>query len=149
MSEFSFPNLTHRKRSCLIGPGEQILDQIKTIFYQLDKFGNDTKTFWFRFQNDIGTFVLSFLTILLLIKTKYANIFIVNLRKTEAIISGLKGRVCVYCIFIFKRTSPMRYLYKLRHMYKKMVYLKNELKHFTTLFFGPIVLTKVSSVTVN
>jgi hypothetical protein len=27
--------------------------------------GNDTKTFWFRFQNDIGTFDLSFLTLLL------------------------------------------------------------------------------------
>jgi len=28
------------------------------------KFGNDTKTFWFRFQMDIGMFVLSFLTLL-------------------------------------------------------------------------------------
>jgi hypothetical protein len=29
------------------------------------QFRNDTKTFWFRFQNDIGTlFVLSFLTLL-------------------------------------------------------------------------------------
>jgi hypothetical protein len=44
------------------GPGEQILDQIETICSQPDKFGNDTKTFWFRFQKDIGTFVLSFLT---------------------------------------------------------------------------------------
>ena len=29
-----------------------------------DKFGNESKTFWFRFQNDIGTFLLSFLTLL-------------------------------------------------------------------------------------
>ncbi len=48
----------HRKRS------EQILDQIETICSQQDKFGNDTKTFWFSFQNNIGIFVLSFLTIL-------------------------------------------------------------------------------------
>ncbi len=33
--------------SFLFGPGEQILDQIETMF-------------WFRFRNDIGTFVLSF-----------------------------------------------------------------------------------------
>ncbi len=32
--------------------------------FSIEKFGNDTKTFWFRFQNDIGTFVLSFLTLL-------------------------------------------------------------------------------------
>jgi hypothetical protein len=31
MSEFSFPNPPHRKRSCLFVPGEQILDQIETI----------------------------------------------------------------------------------------------------------------------
>jgi hypothetical protein len=31
---------------------------------QQDTFRNDTKTFWFRFQKDIGTFVLSFLTLL-------------------------------------------------------------------------------------
>jgi hypothetical protein len=40
---------------------EQILDQIETISSQQEKIGNDTKTFWFRFQNNIGTFVLSFL----------------------------------------------------------------------------------------
>ncbi len=61
---FSFPNLPHQKRSCLFGPGEQILDQIKTICSQQDKFGNDTKTFWFRFQNDIGLSVFSLLTLL-------------------------------------------------------------------------------------
>ncbi len=33
---------------------------------QQHKFGNDTKTFWFRFQNDTGTIVLSFLTLLLI-----------------------------------------------------------------------------------
>ena len=59
-----FLNLPHRKRSFLFGPGEHILDQIETICYQQDKFGNDTKTFWFRFQMDIGMFVLSFLTLL-------------------------------------------------------------------------------------
>jgi hypothetical protein len=59
-----FPNLPHRKSAFLFGPGEQILDQIETICSQQDKFGNDTKTFRFRFQNDIGTFVLSFLTLL-------------------------------------------------------------------------------------
>jgi hypothetical protein len=64
MSEFSFPNMPHRKRSCLFGPGEQILNQIQTICSQQDKFGNDIKTFRFRFQNDIRTFVLSFLTLL-------------------------------------------------------------------------------------
>jgi hypothetical protein len=58
----SFPNLPHRKRSFLFGPGEQILDHIETIRYQQDKIGNDTKTFRFCFQNDIGTFVLSFIT---------------------------------------------------------------------------------------
>ncbi len=45
------------------GPGEQILDQIETICFQKDKFGNDTKTFWFS-KNDIGTFFLSFLKLL-------------------------------------------------------------------------------------
>jgi hypothetical protein len=60
----SFPNLPHLKRSFLLGPGEQILDQIETICSQQDKFGNDTKTFWFHFQNDIGIFfLLSFLTL--------------------------------------------------------------------------------------
>jgi hypothetical protein len=34
---------------------------------QQDKFGNDIKSFWFRFQNDIGKFVLSFLGIALII----------------------------------------------------------------------------------
>jgi hypothetical protein len=57
--------MSYRKRSLLFGPEEQILDKIETIWFQKDKFGNDTKTFWFRFQNDIGTFVLSFLTLLL------------------------------------------------------------------------------------
>jgi hypothetical protein len=63
MSEFvpqSFP----AKEIISICPGEQILDQIETICSQQDKFRNDTKTFWFRFQNDIGTFVLPFLTLL-------------------------------------------------------------------------------------
>ncbi len=58
-----FPNLPHRKSTFLFGLGEQILDRIEKICVQQDKFGNDTKTFWFRFQNDIGTFVLSFLTL--------------------------------------------------------------------------------------
>ncbi len=40
-----FPNLPHRKRSFLFGPGEQILEQIETICSQQDKFGNDAKTF--------------------------------------------------------------------------------------------------------
>jgi hypothetical protein len=44
-------------------PGEQILDKTETICFQQEKFGNDTKKFWFRFQNDIGTFVLPFLTL--------------------------------------------------------------------------------------
>jgi hypothetical protein len=56
---------TDRKSTFFFGPGEKILDQIETICSQQDKFGNDTKTFWFRFQNDIGTFVLSFLTLLI------------------------------------------------------------------------------------
>jgi hypothetical protein len=64
MTEFSFPNLPHRKRSCLFCPGEQILDQIETICFQQGEFGNDTKRFWFRFQNVIGTLVLPFLTLL-------------------------------------------------------------------------------------
>ncbi len=55
----TFPNLLYRKRSFLFGPGEQILDQIETINSQQNKFVNDTKTFWFPFQNDIGTFVLT------------------------------------------------------------------------------------------
>ncbi len=33
---------------------------------QQDKVGTDTKVFWFRFQNDTGTIVLSFLTLLLI-----------------------------------------------------------------------------------
>jgi hypothetical protein len=41
------------------------LDKIETISFQQEKFGNDTKKFWFCFQNDIGTFVLPFLTLLL------------------------------------------------------------------------------------
>jgi hypothetical protein len=44
----SFPNLSYRKRSFLFNPGEQTLDQIETICFQYGKFGNDTKTFWFR-----------------------------------------------------------------------------------------------------
>ncbi len=31
--------------STVFGPGEQILDQIETICFQLDEFGNDIKTF--------------------------------------------------------------------------------------------------------
>jgi hypothetical protein len=53
-----FPILPHRKSTFLFGPEEQILDQIETICSQQDKFGNNTKTFWFGFQNDIGTIVL-------------------------------------------------------------------------------------------
>jgi hypothetical protein len=63
-----FPNLPHRKITFLFSSGGHILVQIKTICFQQDKFGNDSKTFWFRFQNDIGTFLLSFLTILVLMK---------------------------------------------------------------------------------
>ena len=59
------PNLPHLKSTFLFGSGEQILDQIEIICYQQDKFRNDTKTFWFRFQNNIRTFVLSFLTLLI------------------------------------------------------------------------------------
>jgi hypothetical protein len=44
--------------------GEEILVQIKTICTLLDQFGNDSKKSWFVFQNDIGTFLLSFLTLL-------------------------------------------------------------------------------------
>ncbi len=58
-----FPNLPHRKSTFLFNPGEQILVKIKTIFSLRDIFGNDSKTFWFRFQNDIRTFPLSFLTL--------------------------------------------------------------------------------------
>ncbi len=60
-----FPNLSYRRRSFLFSPVKQILDKVKTICFQSEKFGNDTKTFWFRFQNDIGTYILSFLTLLL------------------------------------------------------------------------------------
>ncbi len=59
-----FPNLPRRKSTFLFGPGEQILDQIETICSQQDKFRNTIKLFWFRFQNHIRTFVLSFLTFL-------------------------------------------------------------------------------------
>ena len=59
-----FSNLVHRKSTFLFNPGEQILVLIKTICSLQDKFGNDFKTFWFRFQNDIGTFLLPFLTLL-------------------------------------------------------------------------------------
>jgi hypothetical protein len=41
-----------------------MLVKIKTICSQQDKFRNDSETFWFRFQNDIRTFLLSFLTLL-------------------------------------------------------------------------------------
>ena len=54
----SFPNLSYRRRSFLFGPGEQILDKIETICFQEEKFGNDTKTFWFRFQNYITKYLL-------------------------------------------------------------------------------------------
>jgi hypothetical protein len=62
-SEFIFES-SPSKEHISIGSGEQILDQIETIDSQQDKYGNDTKTFWLRFRNDIGTFVLSFLTLL-------------------------------------------------------------------------------------
>jgi hypothetical protein len=51
----SFPNLTHQKRSFLFG---QILDQIKNKLFSTRQIRNDTKTFWFRFQNNFGMFVL-------------------------------------------------------------------------------------------
>jgi hypothetical protein len=56
----SFPNLSYRRWSFLFCPGEQILDKIETICFQQEKSGNKAKKFWFRFLNDIGTFVLSF-----------------------------------------------------------------------------------------
>jgi hypothetical protein len=59
-----FSNLVHRNSTFLFNPGEQILVLIKTICSLQDKFGNDFKTFWFRFQNGIGTFLLPFLTFL-------------------------------------------------------------------------------------
>jgi hypothetical protein len=59
-----FSNLVHRKSTFLFNPGEQILVPIKTICSLQDKLGNDFKTFWFRFQHDIGTFLLPFLTLL-------------------------------------------------------------------------------------
>ncbi len=59
-----FSNLVRRKSTFLFNPGEQILVLIKTICSLQDKFGNDFKTFWFRFQNDIGTLLLPFLTLL-------------------------------------------------------------------------------------
>ncbi len=36
---------------------------METICSQQEKVENDTKTFWFRFQNDIVMFVLSFLSL--------------------------------------------------------------------------------------
>ncbi len=59
-----FPNLPHRKSTFPFDPGERILVLIKTIRSLQDKFGNDSTTFWFRFQNDIGMFLLPFLTLL-------------------------------------------------------------------------------------
>jgi hypothetical protein len=60
------PNLPHRKSTFLFNPGEEIPGPNQNNLYGAlqDKFGNDSKTFWFRFQNDIGTFLLSFLTLL-------------------------------------------------------------------------------------
>jgi hypothetical protein len=58
------PNLPHRKSPFLVSSGEQILVKIKTICSQQDKFGNNFKTIWFHFQNNIGTFLLLFLTLL-------------------------------------------------------------------------------------
>jgi len=58
------PNLPHRKSTFLFSSGEQILVKIKTICSQQDKFGNNFKTIWFHFQNNIGTFLLLFLTLL-------------------------------------------------------------------------------------
>ncbi len=60
-----FSNLVHRKSTFPFNPGERVLVLIITICSLQDKFGNDFKTFWFRFQNDIGTFLLPFLTLLL------------------------------------------------------------------------------------
>ncbi len=74
------PESAPSKEHILFGPGEQILDQMETICSLEDKFGNDTcsdtdstltmyrllssavqyQMFWFRFQNDIGMFVLCF-----------------------------------------------------------------------------------------
>ena len=66
MSEFSFPNLPHRKRSCLFGPEAQNLNQIETICYHLSTrpIRERYQKGWFRFQNDIGAFVLWFLALL-------------------------------------------------------------------------------------
>ncbi len=62
MSEF-VPESAPSKKSFLFGPGEQILDQIATICSQQDKFKDDTKLFLLPFQNNFGTFALSFLTL--------------------------------------------------------------------------------------
>jgi hypothetical protein len=60
-----FPEVVLSKDILSIWPRRaEILDNIETTCFQLEKFGNDTKMFWFRFQNNIGTFVLSFLTLL-------------------------------------------------------------------------------------
>jgi hypothetical protein len=53
----SFALNTVVTRSFLFCPGELILDKIETICFQQEKFGNETNTFWFRFQNDIGKFL--------------------------------------------------------------------------------------------
>jgi hypothetical protein len=54
------PESALSKENILFTPRQQILDQIETICSQQGKVGNNTETFWFRFQNDVGTFVLSF-----------------------------------------------------------------------------------------
>jgi hypothetical protein len=55
-----FPNVPHRKSIFIFGPGEQILDQIETIFSQQDKFGNDTPHFSFVSKTITERFSLHF-----------------------------------------------------------------------------------------
>jgi hypothetical protein len=70
---------------------------METICSKQDRFGNDTKTFWFRFQNDIGTFVLSFLTLLVgtgldLVTMNYLFIIEDFELTVEAIVNTTDGR---------------------------------------------------------
>jgi hypothetical protein len=68
----SGPKFVPSKRLFLFGPGEQVLDQTEIICFQ-DKFENDTKRFWFRSKTDVGTFVLSFFTLLLCTNAVHVN----------------------------------------------------------------------------
>jgi hypothetical protein len=59
-----FPEFVLSKEILSIRPRRADSGSNRNILFSRREIGNENKTFWFHFQNDIGKFVLSFLTFL-------------------------------------------------------------------------------------